>query len=46
MSKERDVELSSGDRGVVHEVQAEDVLEDNKVITTLEDTRGQQDLST
>jgi hypothetical protein len=27
-------------------VQAEDVLEDNKVITTLEDTRGQQDLST
>lgn len=45
MSKERDVELSSEDKGVVHEVQAEDVLEDNKVISTLEDTRGQRDLS-
>jgi hypothetical protein len=34
------VEPSSGDKVVVHELQIEDILEDNKIITILEDTGG------
>ena len=37
----RDVEPSSEDKVVVHEIQIEDILEDNKVTTVPEDTRGQ-----
>ena len=40
-AQERDVEPSSEDKIVVHELQIEDILEDNKVITVLEDTEGQ-----
>jgi hypothetical protein len=31
-AQERDVEPSSGDKVVVHELQIEDILEDNKII--------------
>jgi len=37
----RDVEPSSEDNIIVHELKIEDILEDNKVITILEDTGGQ-----
>jgi hypothetical protein len=40
-AQERDVEPSSGDKIVVHELQIEDILNDNKVVTVPEDTRGQ-----
>ena len=40
-AQERDVESSSGDKVVVHELQIEDILNDNKVITVPEDTGGQ-----
>ena len=36
----RDVEPSSEDKIIVHELKIEDILEDNKVITILEDTGG------
>jgi hypothetical protein len=39
-ARERDVEPSSGDKVVVQELQVEDIPEDNKVITILEDTGG------
>ena len=38
--QERDVDPSSEDKVVVHELQEEDILEDSKVITILEDTGG------
>ena len=34
------METSSGDKVVVHELQIEDITNDNKVITVPEDTRG------
>jgi hypothetical protein len=37
---ERDVEPSDGDKVVIHELQIEDIPEDNKIITILEDTGG------
>ena len=40
-AQERDVEPSSEDKVVVHEMQIEDISEDNKVTTVLEDTGGQ-----
>ena len=39
-AQERDVEPSSEDKVVVHDLQIEDISEDNKVIIVLEDTRG------
>jgi hypothetical protein len=39
-AQERDVEPSSEDKVVVHELPIEDISEDNNVITVLEDTRG------
>ena len=39
-AQERDVEPSSEDKIIVHELKIEDILEDNKVITILEDTGG------
>jgi hypothetical protein len=36
----RDVEPSSGDKVVIHELQIEDTQEDINVITILEDTGG------
>jgi hypothetical protein len=40
-AQERDVEPSSEDKVVVHELQIEDTQEDNNVITISEDTGGQ-----
>ena len=40
-TQERDVDPSSEAKVVVDELQIEDILEDNKVIIVLEDTRGQ-----
>ena len=37
---ERDVDPSSEDKIVVHELKIEDILEDSKVITIPEDTEG------
>ena len=39
-AQERDVESSSEDKIVVHELKIEDILEDSKVITIPEDTEG------
>ena len=39
-AQERDVEPSSEGKVVVDELQIEDILEDSKVITVPEDTRG------
>jgi len=39
-ARERDVELSSEDKDLVHELPIEDISEDNKVIIVLEDTGG------
>ena len=44
-AQERDVEPSSGDKVVVHELQIEDILEDNKIVTILEDTVGAGEIS-
>jgi hypothetical protein len=41
-AQERDVEPSSEDKVIVHELQNEDTQEDNNVITISEDTRGQE----
>jgi hypothetical protein len=40
-AQERDVEPSSEDKVVVHELQIKDIPKDSKVIITLEGTRGQ-----
>ena len=40
-AQERDVEPSSGDNIVVHELKIEDILKDSEVIIILEDTGGQ-----
>ena len=40
-AQERDVDPSSGDKVVVQELQVEDIPNDNKVITILEETGGQ-----
>ena len=39
-AQERDVEPSSEDKTIVHELQIEDIPEDIKVFTIPEDTRG------
>ena len=39
-AQERDVEPSSEDKDLVHELPIEDISEDNKVIIVLEDTGG------
>ena len=39
-AKERDVEPSSEDKVVVHELQIEDTQEDNNIITISKDTGG------
>jgi hypothetical protein len=41
----RDVESSSGDKIVVHELQIGDIIEDSEVITIPKDTGGRQNLS-
>jgi hypothetical protein len=44
-AQERDVETSSEDKVVVHELQNEDTQEDNSVIMISEDTGGKRNLS-
>jgi hypothetical protein len=44
-AQERDVEPSSEDKVIVHELQNEDTQEDNNVITISEDTGGRRNLS-
>ena len=44
-AQERDVEPSSEDKVVVHELKIEDIPEDNKVITVLEDNGGATKIS-
>jgi len=39
-AQERDMEPSCGDKVVVHELQIEDIPEDNKIILIVEDTGG------
>jgi hypothetical protein len=39
--REREVEPSSEDKVIVHELQIEDTQENNNVITISDDTRGQ-----